>query len=110
MSSSQSEEGTMFFTREKNAKSNQNRERCFFTCEKNDCRNIFYIAETTAVQSELEVTEVCEFRAKILAFYRRLQLTAPLLFECFTNIQREKFFSKNFSRKKVKNISEIGVE
>ena len=37
ISSSQSEERTMVFTREKNDTSNQNHERCFFTCEKNDC-------------------------------------------------------------------------
>ena len=36
---------------------------------------------------------MCEFRAKIPAFYRRLQLA---------DIQRGKFFSKSFSRKKVK--------
>ena len=34
MSSGQSEEWTMVFTREKNDTSNQNRERGFFTCEK----------------------------------------------------------------------------
>ena len=34
MSSSQSEERIMVFTREKNNTSNQNRERCFLTCEK----------------------------------------------------------------------------
>ena len=39
MSSSQSEEWTMVFTREKNDTSNQNRERCFFICEKNDTSN-----------------------------------------------------------------------
>ena len=33
ISSSQSEERTMVFTREKNDTSNQHRERCFFTCE-----------------------------------------------------------------------------
>ena len=43
----------MFLTREKNVMSNQNRERCLFTCEKND----------TYVQSK--ATEVCELRAKI---------------------------------------------
>ena len=36
---------------------------------------------------------MCEFRAKIPAFYRRLQLA---------DVQRGKFFSKSFSRKKVK--------
>ena len=39
MSSSQSEERTMVFTREKNETSNQNRERCFFTRKKNDTSN-----------------------------------------------------------------------
>ena len=40
MSSSQSEERTMFFTRAKNDTSNQNRERwCFFTSDKNDTSN-----------------------------------------------------------------------
>ena len=34
ISSSQSEERTMVFTREKNDTSDQNRERCFFMCEK----------------------------------------------------------------------------
>ena len=29
----------MVFTREKNDTSNQNRERCFFSCEKNDTSN-----------------------------------------------------------------------
>ena len=51
----------------------------------------FHVWEKWYVQSE--VTEVCEFRAKIPAFYRRLQLA---------DIQRGKFFSKSFSRKKVK--------
>ena len=39
MSSSQSEEWTMFFTGGKNDTSNQNRERCFFPCEKNNTPN-----------------------------------------------------------------------
>ena len=39
ISSSQSEERTMAFSREKNYTSNQNRERCFFTCVKNDTSN-----------------------------------------------------------------------
>ena len=39
MSSSQSEEWTMVFTREKNDTSNQNRERCFFTWAKNNTSN-----------------------------------------------------------------------
>jgi len=68
MSSSQSEERTMFFTHENNKTSNQNRERCSSTWEKNDTCN-------------QKATEVCEFRAKISAFYRRLQLAAPSIFE-----------------------------
>ena len=39
ISSSQSEERAMVFTREKNDTFNRNRERCFFTCEKNDTSN-----------------------------------------------------------------------
>ena len=38
------------------------------------------------------------------------RLGTSLLQHRFTDIQREKFFSKSFSRKKVKNISEIRVE
>ena len=60
MSSSQSEEWTMFLTREKNVTSNQNREQSWWY-----------------VQSK--ATEVCKFRAKNPAFYRRLQLAAPSL-------------------------------
>ena len=71
MSSNQSEERTMFFTREKKKeKSNHNRERCFSKCEKND---------TYLVQSK--ATDVCEFRARIPAFYKRLQLAEPSLCE-----------------------------
>ena len=75
MSSSQSEERTTVFTREKNDTSNKNRERCFFMCEKK-----------RYVQSEAR--EVCEFRAKMSAFYRRLQIAAR-----FADIQRKRFFS-----------------
>ena len=69
----------MFSTREKNDTSNQNRERCYFTFEKNDTSN------------QSEATEVCEFRVKIPAFYRSLQLR-------FAHIQRQNFYSKSFSR------------
>ena len=61
ISSSQSEERTMVFTREKK----------------------WYV--------QSEATEVCEFHAKIPAFYCSLQRR-------FAHIQREKFYSKNFSR------------
>ena len=47
----------------------------------------FHVWEKWYVQSE--ATEVCEFRTKIPAFYRHLRLA---------------------EQKKVKNISEIGVE
>ena len=60
MSSSQSEE--------RKDTSNRNRERCFF-----------HVWEKWYVQSK--ATEVCEFRVKIPAFYRRLQLAAPSLCE-----------------------------
>ena len=62
--------------------SNQNRERCFFACEKTDATDVF------------------EFRAKIPA----LQLAERR----FALIQGEKFFSKGFFLvNKVKNISEM---
>ena len=38
-----------------------------------------------------DVTEVCGFRAKISRVYRRLQLAAPSLCECYAEIQRESF-------------------
>ena len=43
---------------------------------------------------------MCEFRAKIPAFYCGLQRR-------FAHIQREKFYSKSFLAKKVKDISEM---
>ena len=52
-----------------------------------------------------EATEVFEFHAKIPAFYSLLRFAAPL-----RKHSRRTFFSKSFPRKKVKNISEIGVE
>ena len=78
ISSSQSEEQTMVFTREKNDTSSQNREWC-----------LFHVWEKWYVQSE--ATEVCEFRAKIPAFYCSLRRR-------FAHIQRGKFYSKSFSR------------
>ena len=53
-----------------------------------------------------EATEVCEFRANIPAFSKRLQLAAPLR----RHSTRKIFLEGFFSYKKVKNISEIGVE
>ena len=58
----------------------------------------FQVWEKWYVQSE--ATEVCEFRAKIPAFYCSFQRR-------LAHIQREKFYSKSFLAKKVKNISEI---
>ena len=69
ISSSQSEERTMVFTREKNDTSNQKPQRC-------------------------------EFRAKIPACHCSLQ-------RHFAHIRREKFYSRVFLAKKVKNISEM---
>ena len=69
--------------------------------------DVFLVWEKWYMQSE--AMEAFEFRAKIPAFYSHLWLAAPLQ-RCFANIQGEKFFSKSFSRKKVKNISEIWVE
>ena len=65
MSSSQSEERTVFLTREKIDTSNQN---------PND---IFHVLEKWCLQSK--ATDMCEFRPKVSAFYRRLKLAAPLL-------------------------------
>ena len=49
----------------------------------------FHVWEKWYVQSE--ATEMCEFRAKIPAFYCNLQRR-------FAHIQREKFYSKSFFR------------
>ena len=80
ISSSQSEERTMVFTREKNDTSNQNRERCFFMCEKNDTSN--------------QKPQRCvRFAPKFPPFIGACSLQRP-----FADIQREKFFSKCFCR------------
>ena len=70
MSSSQSEEQTMFFTRKK--------------------KKEWY--------DQSEATEVCEVRLKISAFYRHLLLAAPLLSELLRRhsmreVSLEEFFS-----------------
>ena len=77
----------MFFAREnkkkqkqtKNDTSNQNRVRLFFRREWNDASD--------------KKPEMCEFRTKIPAFYRRLWLAAPLFGSYFADIQGEKIFS-----------------
>ena len=78
ISSSQSEERTMVFTREKWYVQSESR------------KMFFHVLEKWYVQSE--ATEVCEFRVKIPAFYCSLQRR-------FARIQREKFYAK---KKKVK--------
>ena len=67
---------------EENDSSNKNSERCFFTREKNDT-------------SSQKPQRCASFEAKTSAFYRRLQLPAPLC-----KHSTKKFFSKCFSRKK----------
>ena len=80
----------MVFTREKNDTSNQNRERCFFTCEKNDTSN--------------QKPQRCvSFAPKFPPFYCSLQRR-------FVHIQREKFYSKSFSRYKSEKHFGNGVE
>ena len=80
-SSSQSEKRTLFFIREKNDTSNQNRVRWFFTYEKNDMSN--------------QRSQWCvSFAPKFLPFIGAWSLQRPLFWSCLTDIQREKFFSK----------------
>ena len=77
ISSSQSEERTMVFTREKK------------WYVQSESRTMFFHAwEKWYVQAE--ATDVCEFRAKIPAFYCSSQRR-------FAHIQREKLYSKSFS-------------
>ena len=86
ISSNQSEERTMVFTREKNDTSNQNRERCFFMCEKNDTSN--------------QKPQKCVSFAPI----------PPVIAACSAASQtfNEKSFTQRvFLAKKVKNISEM---
>ena len=75
MSSSQSEEWTMVFTREKNDTSNQNLERRFFTCEKNDTSNQKHRGVWVSRQNSRLFLQLAERRF---------------------DIQREKFYSKSF--------------
>ena len=68
----------------------------FFTREKNDTSN--------------QKSQRCEFRAKISAFDRRLQLAAPSLCRHSTRkVFLEEFFWSFYARKE-KSISEMGVE
>ena len=66
--------------------------------EQPDSRTVFFrVWEKLYVQSE--VSEVCELRAKIPSFYRRLQLAAR---SYFADIQRESFSRKVFLVRKWK--------
>ena len=78
ISSSQSEERPMVFTREKK-----------WYDQSESWTMFFHVWEKWYVQSE--ATEVCEFRAKIPAFYCSLQRR-------FAHIQGETFYSKSFAR------------
>ena len=89
MSSSQSGEQRWFSHMKKKRYVQWESQRCFF-----------HLWEKWYVQSE--ATEVCEFSAKIPAFYRRLQLRRHAM--------RKVFFQRVFLLKKVKNILEIWVE
>ena len=71
----------MVFTREKSDTSNKNRERCFFTCEKNDTSN--------------QKPQRCVSSAPKFPLLRG----ACSIQRRLTDIQREKFFTKSFSRK-----------
>ena len=88
ISSSQSEERTMVFTREKNDTSNQNRERCFFKCEKNDTSN---------QKPQRCVSVAPKFPPFLAACW------APLR----THSTRKVLLKEFFVTKKVKNISEM---
>ena len=91
MSSSQSEEWTMVFTREKNDTSNQNRERGFLHVRK------WYV--------QSETTEVCELRAKIPAFSCSLLSATSNTFE-ERSFSQKVFFLVKKSKKHFRN----GVE
>ena len=88
MSSSQSEEWAMVFTREKNDTSNQNRERRFFTCEKNNTSN---------EKPQRCVSFAPKFPLFLAAYW------APLR----THSRGKVFLKEFFLVKKVKNVSEM---
>ena len=89
ISSSQSEERTMVFTREKWYVQSESR------------KMFFHVLEKWYVQSE--ATEVCEFRAKIPAFYCSSAASHTFNEKSFFSTQRV------FLAKKVKNISEMRI-
>ena len=100
MNSIQSDEWTMVFTCEENDTSNKNRKQCFFffffTYEKNDMSNQKTLKCVSLVPKFTPFKGACSLQ--------------HLLQHRFAVFQWEKFFSKSFSHKKVKSISEIGVE
>ena len=87
MSSSQSEEWTMVFTREKNDTSNQNRERGFLQVRK------WYI--------QSEATEVCELRAKIPTFSCSLVNVTSHTFEERSFFLSQYVYNKHNTTRKV---------
>ena len=87
MSSSQSEEWTMVFTREKNDTSNQNRERGFLHVRK------WYI--------QSEATEVCELRAKIPTFSCSLVNVTSHTFEERSFFLSQYVYNKHNTTRKV---------
>ena len=77
----------MVFAREKNDTSNQNRERCFFTCEKNDT-----------------------FNQKLQRCVSLAPIFPPFIAACSAashTFNEKSFTQRAFLAKKVKNISEM---
>ena len=77
MSSRQSEERTMLFTREKSDTCNQNHERYFFTCEKNDTSN-------------QKPQQCVRFVPKFPPVFMHLQLAVPSHWELLCRHSEEK--------------------
>ena len=73
----------MVFTREKHDTSNQNRKRCFFTCEENDTSNV-------------------SFAPKFPPFIAACSATSH-------TFNKKSFTQRVFLAKKVKNISETAL-
>ena len=63
----------MFFTRKKKEKSNHNRERCFFKCEKNDTSN-------------QKPQRCASFAPEFLPFISACSLQRPRFASCFADI------------------------
>ena len=83
--------------KKKNETSNHNRESSFFNCEKNDTSN-------------QKPQRYVSFAPKFLPFIGSCSFQRPRRTGCFADIPREKTIKQSFSRRKVKNISEIRLE